>query len=53
MIKALRSMLRDDAGATMVEYAILVALIAAFLIGVVTILGTRIAAVFSGVNSSL
>ncbi len=53
MIKALRSMLRDDAGATMVEYGILVALIAAVCIGIITTFGKSIQSVFTGVNSSL
>lgn len=53
MIKALRSMLRDDAGATMVEYGILVALIAAVCILVITTLGGKVSSVFNGVNTSL
>jgi pilus assembly protein Flp/PilA len=40
---------RDD-GATMVEYAIMLALIAAVSIGIVTILGTAIQGLFSNVN---
>ncbi len=53
MIKALRSMLRDDAGATMVEYGILVALIAAVCIAVISLLGGKVASAFSSVNSGL
>ncbi len=53
MIKALRSMLRDDAGATMVEYGILVALIAAVCIVVITTLGTKVQSVFGSVGSTL
>ncbi len=53
MIKALRSMLRDDAGATMVEYGILVALIAAVCIAVISLLGKSIQSVFTSVNGVL
>ncbi len=53
MIKALRSMLRDDAGATMVEYGILVALIAAVCIVIITTLGGQVKSAFTGVSSAL
>ena len=53
MFNALRNVLRDDEGATMVEYAIMVALIAAVCIGVVTTLGTSVSKAFSNVNASL
>ncbi len=53
MIKALRSMLRDDAGATMVEYGILVALIAAVCITVLLVLGPDVSNAFSSVTSAL
>ncbi len=53
MIKALRSMLRDDAGATMVEYGILVALIAAVCIIVITTLGTKVSSAFNGISGAL
>ncbi len=47
MFNALRNVLRDDEGATMVEYAIMVALIAAVCIGVVTALGKSVSSAFS------
>ncbi|MHB1798750.1 MAG: Flp family type IVb pilin [Vulcanimicrobiaceae bacterium] len=53
MIKALRSMLRDDAGATMVEYGILVALIAAVCITVIFTLGGKVSSAFTAVNTNL
>ncbi len=53
MIKALRSMLRDDAGATMVEYGILVALIAAVCIVIITSLGGKVSSAFNGVDAAL
>lgn len=47
------AMLRDDSGATMVEYGIMIALIAAVCIGVVTTLGTTIQGVFTNINGQL
>lgn len=44
---------RDDRGATAVEYGLLVALIAAVIIGIVTILGTKIADAFSSVSNQM
>ena len=43
----------DERGATAVEYGLLVALIAAVIIGVVTLLGTQIAAMFQSVVDAL
>ncbi len=43
---ALRERTREDRGATAVEYGLLVALIAAVIVGVVTTLGTEIQAAF-------
>ena len=40
--------LKDEEGATAVEYGIMVALIAAVIIGSVTILGTNLDATFTG-----
>jgi len=53
MFNALRNVLRDDEGATMVEYGIMVALIAAICITVVTTLGQKVSNAFSTVNASL
>ncbi|MHB8144407.1 MAG: Flp family type IVb pilin [Vulcanimicrobiaceae bacterium] len=53
MIKALRSMLRDDAGATMVEYGILVALIAAVCIVIISTLGGQVSSAFNGISGAL
>ena len=44
---------RDDRGATAVEYGLLVGLIALAIILVVTLLGTKLAAVFTSVNTNL
>lgn len=45
--------LRDDEGATMVEYGIMVALIAAVCIAVVSTLGQNVSNAFSTVNASI
>jgi pilus assembly protein Flp/PilA len=45
--------LRDERGATMVEYGIMVALIAAICIAVVGTLGQNVSNAFSNVNASL
>lgn len=44
---------RDDKGATAVEYGLLVALIAAVIVGVVATLGTQIQAAFQTVIDAL
>lgn len=53
MLNQAMKTLRDDGGATMVEYAIMVSLIAAICIGVVTTLGKSTSNAFSTVNASL
>ncbi len=52
-MKTLMSLLRDDKGATMVEYGIMVALIAAVCIVLVMTLGQSVSNSFSSVNSAL
>lgn len=53
MIKMLSAMLRDDEGATMVEYGVIVALIAAVCIAIVVTLGQQVNAAFTAVSSKL
>ena len=52
LTKTLSEVLGDDEGATMVEYAIMVSLIAAICITVVTTLGKSVSNQFSTVNTS-
>jgi pilus assembly protein Flp/PilA len=52
MLKAIRNVMHDDEGATMVEYGIMVALIAAVCIAVVKTLGSNVSNAFSNVNAS-
>ncbi len=44
---------RDDRGATAVEYGLIVALIAAVIIGIVLILGNQVSDAFSTVSSQM
>ena len=53
MMKMVMSMLRDDAGATMVEYGLLVALIAMVCIAAVTLLGQHLSTLFNTVAGSV
>ena len=53
MLSTLSTLLHDDAGATMVEYGVMVALIAAVCIAVVGLIGKNINSAFSSVNSQI
>jgi pilus assembly protein Flp/PilA len=52
LIQAIRNVIKDDEGATMVEYAIMVSLIVAVCFAVVTTLGQKVSNEFSSVNAS-
>ena len=52
-IEMLKRFFQDEAGATAVEYGLLVALIAVVIITAVTTLGTNISAKFNSVASSI
>ncbi|HKU81125.1 MAG TPA: Flp family type IVb pilin [Candidatus Tumulicola sp.] len=53
MIKTLKTMIRDEEGATMVEYGLMLALIAVVCIGVISTLGTNLSTLFNNVASSV
>ena len=53
MIKTLKSMIRDDEGATMVEYGLMVALVAVVCIVAVKLLGTNLSTLFNTVAGSI
>lgn len=53
ILNATRRFLADESGATMAEYALVVALIAAACIAAVTALGTAISSKFGTVTSQL
>ena len=48
-----RKFVAEESGATMVEYAIMVALIAAICIAVIKVIGTKSNAAFQTINASL
>ncbi len=52
-VAAKNALARDDRGATAVEYGLIVALIAAVIIGVVAILGKQVSDAFSTVSSQM
>jgi len=53
MLQTLKSMIRDEEGASMVEYGLLVSLIALVAIVGVTAVGTKLNALFNTVAGSL
>jgi pilus assembly protein Flp/PilA len=53
IVKAIWRFLRDDGGATAIEYGLIAAGIAVAIIAVVAGLGTALNTTFSGVSSSL
>ena len=53
MLTTLKSMIRDEDGATMVEYGLLVALIALVALGAVKTLGTNLSSLFNSVAQTV
>lgn len=51
-MKHLLRTMRDDSGATMVEYGIMIALIAGVCILVVTAVGTNVSSAFNSANTT-
>ena len=47
MLNTLKTFVRDDEGATMVEYGLMVALIAVVCIAAVTLIGTHLSSMFN------
>lgn len=45
--------LKDESGATAIEYGLLAALISVVIIGTVTIIGTKLSANFSNISTNL
>ena len=52
-MEKLMQFLKDEEGATAVEYGLMVALIAVVIIGAVTLLGDKLTAVFTHVEESM
>jgi len=53
MLTTVTTMLRDDSGATMVEYGLMVALVAMVALAAVKLLGTNLSTLFNNVATSL
>ncbi len=53
MIAHLKSMIRDEEGATMVEYGLLLALIAMVALAAVQLIGTNLSTLFNTVAGNL
>ncbi|HVH03754.1 MAG TPA: Flp family type IVb pilin [Amaricoccus sp.] len=53
MTKFMKSLLRDESGATAIEYGLLAALIAVVIIGVVASLGETLQGTFARVDSQI
>ena len=53
MLRTITTFIRDEEGATAVEYGLLVALIAAVIVSAVTTLGTTLKTTFTNVTSSI
>jgi len=53
MIQKIKNFFKDEEGATAVEYGLMVALIAAVIVGAVTTLGGNTSATFDGVAGSI
>ena len=52
-ITRLRSFVRDDKGQDLLEYALLIALIALVCVGAVALAGTKVSQVFSNIASQI
>ena len=53
MNNLIQKFLRDDSGATAIEYGLIAALIAVVIIGAVTVVGTSLSGTFSTVSASI
>jgi pilus assembly protein Flp/PilA len=53
MIKSFKSFLAEESGATAIEYALIASLIAVFLIGALSALGTSLSSEFAEVGAAL
>ncbi|HXC55092.1 MAG TPA: Flp family type IVb pilin [Rhizomicrobium sp.] len=53
MTKLFQDVLRDQAGATAIEYGLIAALIAVVIIGAVSVVGTNLSTTFQTVSTSI
>jgi pilus assembly protein Flp/PilA len=52
-MRVLSNLLRDDSGATAIEYGLIAALISVVIIAAVTLVGSNLSGVFASIASSL
>jgi pilus assembly protein Flp/PilA len=53
MIKSLKNFVADESGVTAIEYALIASLIAVFIVGALSALGTKLSSEFTEVGSNL
>jgi pilus assembly protein Flp/PilA len=53
MSKFVSRFLKDESGATAIEYGLIAALIAAVIVGAVSAIGSKLNGTFTGINSKL
>ena len=53
MLQVMSKLVRDDSGATAIEYGLIAALISVVIIGVLTTVGNNLLAVFTNVGNAL
>ena len=53
MLKITQKFLKDESGATAIEYGLIAALVAVAIVGALTALGTSLTGLFTNVNSDL
>ncbi len=53
MLSSIKNVMINEDGATLVEYGMLVALVAAVSIAIVTVLGTQIKTAFTSISSKM
>ena len=53
MTKTIQNFLRDESGATAIEYGLIAALIAVVIIGAVSVVGTSLSGTFQTVSSAI
>ena len=52
-MNSIHNFIRDDSGATAIEYALIASLIAVFIIAAVSLVGTKVSTVFNEIGNAL
>jgi len=52
-MSSIRRIIQDDSGATAIEYALIASLIAVFIVGALSVVGSQVNGVFAKISSSL